>query len=224
MALPAPLYAPSGLRVLAQALWPRVEPLPGAPLLESVLFERPWVVVVALLVGAVVVLFVFNARGRAKHGAMAAAALALVAAAIWGIAATVVTHRERLEARTRELVEATATADVAALDRILAPNARAFYSAAPRGMDREAILDWVSINLGGRGGYGIRSHRVPEVQATLDGERVGRTQVRVIVTVADRFGEGPVDSWWRVDWNLDDDGTWRPIGIRPLMVFGRADP
>lgn len=222
MALLTPLYARPGFAVLAQVRAVEVPPLPGPPFIESLLFERPWIGIVALLLGAVVALFVLNARGKAKQGAAAAGAMLLAAAGLWGLAAAVQTDRERLIENTRELVDATALADIESLDRLLAPNARGFHRGAPRGMDRDAVLAWVADQLGESGDYRLKDHGVIETQATLDGDRVGRTQVRVGVVPA--AWEVPIDSWWRVDWNRDDAGVWRVTGIRPLVIKGIPNP
>ena len=57
-----------------------------------------------------------------------------------------------------------------------------------------------------------------EVEAVLDGPRVGRTQVRTSVVSAE-LGV-PIGSWWRVDWRHDEPGGWRVVGVTPIWVQG----
>lgn len=202
-------------------------PLPPGPLWERLILENPWPTAGALAVLAVAVLALMSrvdggrAVGRIPVRTILAAGLVVAGGAIMAVGMSVTTDREQLRAGTASLVDATAAQDMERLEVLLAPGAqlhvplRVPIGAGPT-VPREQIFALVEDVLGRR--YPLKEHRVMEVQATLDGQRVGRTQVRVrVVPEATQF---PHTSWWRVDWVRGDDGRWRVLGIEPLDIPG----
>ena len=191
--------------------------LPGSPLFDHLVLERPFALVIVLCLTAGISFMVAAARNRRRAGATIAALLLLAAAGVFALSTLVQTPREALAARTRTLIGAIATVDTAALDDLLAHNAVMRYAFARGGIGKDAIIAHVKRYLGAD--YALASHSVREMQATLDGPRVGRTQVRVrAVSTA-----GPrLTSWWLLDWTQDADGTWRVTQIQPLHPLIRA--
>lgn len=190
-------------------------PLPGPPLLERYFLESPLVVVGALLIAAVAGFFILNARGKLGLGAVVAGAGVALAAGVWAMAALIVTERERLADRTRELIDATAIADTGAISPMLAeraevivPNLRSYET---RGMILAAVEEYPGRQ------YPIESHSVAETRAVVDGPRTARTQVRVL-----HSGNAiPGASWWEIEWRRESpDEAWIVDAIRLLWLQG----
>lgn len=198
---------------------PRPSDLPSPPLLESLLFERPLPAVVALLLIAAILAWSGFSRGRGRTIA-GAVALGVLAAAWGGLALAITTERETLARRSRDLVAGVAAVRLDAVADLLDQDATLTYFQRPLGVDREGILREVERTVGGP--YRLREARVGQVQATLDGHNLGRTQVRVTV-VPDATGY-PHLSYWRLDWRKGGDGVWRVFAIEPLAIAGVRAP
>jgi hypothetical protein len=199
-------------------------PLPSPPIIERLLFEQPWGP--ALLIAGCAAGVWFFAKGKLR--APIAAALLVLAAGLVVMAHLVHTDRERMTQATNDLVDAVASADVAAIDRLLAPDARAYsryhipgYSGGQTGMDKGEILAQVPVVIRANP---ISEHRVQELQAQSRGPGVGTTQALIkIVVRAEQLGqEIPVQSWWRLDWRRDSDGLWRATAIEPVSIPAAA--
>lgn len=198
-------------------------PLPRGPLWERLLLEDPLGLVAGLVLGAVVAFVVLNRRGRARSGAAAAGGLLVLAAGAWLAAHLVETPREAMTRQTVALVGAAAKVNAAALDRLLADDARLysrFGFPAPRvptaGLAKAEIIRQVRASLGED--WPIREHSIREVQASLDSPTSGRSQVLVQAT-GDRFNF-PFPSWWLIHWRKDAAGGWRAVSIEPLEIPG----
>lgn len=209
-------------QTLAQLSTPT--PLPKGPAWERLLFESPWMLPLLLVVVAVVAQRVFSSRKQPKVSWLACAALFALALASWIVASIVETPREALRRLTAELVEATAKADTRVLRPMLAADVQArdprsvlrgqFSVAA----DRDVLLENVDRYLNGT--WKLKTWGVREVQATLDGPRVGRSQVRV-TTTPENFPL-PAGSWWRIDWRRGpgEADPWQAFAIEPLSLDG----
>lgn len=208
------LQLPAGIGTGAEVL-PRPVPLPGAPLLDHLFFESPWLVAGPLGVLAVVAVFVFNGRAELRRGMLVGAALLATAIAAWLTAALVTTARESVRAGTRELIDAVATADVSRLDEMLSDDIEIRYP----GFDsptREGLLRVIGRVMGSGGMYALASWRVAEVQATLDGPALARSQVLVRATHA--ASRVPASAWVRLKWERGADGRWRCFAVEPIDV------
>ncbi len=198
-----------------------VRPLPARPFLSHLFLENPMPLVGVCVAGAIVAFFVLNARGRAALAVIVGLVLATLAGGFYSIAAAVRTDHEALDEQSARLVDAAATLDFAALRDVLSPEARIESTIAqseiPLAKGREAIVDAVRSTLGGT--YSVKEHATLEVQATLDGPQVGRTQVRVRVTPSGGMYEVPMFSWWRIDWRRGGDGEWHAVVIEPLAIW-----
>lgn len=210
--MPGASWVSGSALVLAQVTAPFTPPpLPRGSLFDRFLLENPWPTAVALVVFAAAVLASSNARGRLRQGLTAAAVCVAAAIGVWVLAFLVETPRERIRQRTADLVRVTVSADVAALDSMLDESVTLATVLSPSGIDKPGILRAVEQVL--RGQYAIHDHRVLTTQATIDGPRVARSQVRVRVTPeATRI---PHSSWWRIDW-IYDGSQWRVTRIEAL--------
>ncbi|MEO1278914.1 MAG: hypothetical protein AAFV77_08165 [Planctomycetota bacterium] len=206
---------------------PPIEPLPPAPLLERFLLEQPLLPAIILGLLAVVAFIAFSNSGKRKVGLAVAAGLVLAAGAVYLTATLVTTTRETLLERTAELIGSTASADTAALARVLTDDASlnssgdlartipsidnvpSILSRVDQALSREFVIDrWV----------------LADRQATLDGPNTGRTLVRVGVD-GSNFSRTHY-SWWRLHWERGSDGEWRCYEIEPRWVqfVGSAAP
>lgn len=197
---------------------PQIPPLPQAPLFERVLLESPWPAVVLLLLAALVLFLVLNARAKLKPALLAGACVLLAAVGCYVVSVLVETPREKIKAGTRALVAATAEANRSELDRLLGDDLTMRVTRVPPTADKHMTMDLVEAILGKQ--YRVNDHSILEMQATIDGPRLGRTQVRV--RVGSEYGSIP--SWWRLDWELGADGQWRVRRIEALWIPGVVNP
>jgi hypothetical protein len=200
--------------------------LARGPIVERLLFEQPWPLIAGLLFLAVVAFVVLNRRGLVRAGLIVLALGVALGAGVLLLARAVQTPREAMTEATIALVHAAAATDSAALERLLAPDARLFSrfaqpgAAAPEGgLDRPAIIAAARRVL--REQWPLKEHSVDEVQAETAGPGSGRTQVRVRVVVEQ--WQIPYSSWWRVDWQKGPDGAWRAVLIEPLELPGASE-
>jgi len=196
----------------------RVPVLPAAPLIERVWLANPWPIVILLIVLAAATFVVLNARGRAVRGLAIAAAFLLAAVGAYVTSMLVETDREAISSATRELVRATAAADRAALGELLSDDLSMRVTRVPRSADKSETIALIERLVAGQ--YGVSGATVLECQATLDGPRLGRTHVRVRTTSQ----VGVLPSWWRIDWVLEDDRSWRARRIEALWIPGVPNP
>ncbi|QYU67647.1 hypothetical protein J4558_22525 [Leptolyngbya sp. 15MV] len=172
------------------------------------------------ILGAMLCLVVLRPRIKGSIPLVGAGLLGLIAAGL-GIAGTLLaTDRERLRARSVELIDAVARVDAGSMSAIFAPGVRLqtglSIQQVPRVVGREALVDAVERTLGGP--FAVKEHAVLEVQAQLDGRDVARTQVRVRATPSSAMYQVPAFSWWRLDWRRSDQ-TWELTSIEPLAIW-----
>jgi hypothetical protein len=199
-------------------LAPRLPDLPRPPILQ-LLLEQPHYIAAGLLFGGVVAWAFLRRRGLGARGLAAVGVAAGAALGIELLAAGITTPRERILARTRDLVRAVAGADAGATGLILADDARLrvdisrLQGALSDGMDREEILGLVRTAM--RSEFRVREHRIVEARAAIDGPNVGRTLVRV--RVVPESGTSAHYSWWQLDWRLEG-GAWRAFVVQPRWI------
>lgn len=209
--------------ILAQMgnLMGTVSPLRSPPLVEHLLLETPWPLAIGLVGVGLALLWFLNRNGRGRAGLLALGASATLALVVVGLAALVTTDRERIGQQTRRLVGAAATLDQATLREVLDPRV---VVPLPRlvGGNRvagiENVLGLVDQYPGGQ--YPVGEHDIQGVQAQIDGASVGVTQVRVRVRLKSGGYEGPMGTWWRIDWQRESGGQWKATGVKLLFVDG----
>ena len=196
-----------------------VPALPSPPIFERLFFEQPLAPAAFLVLAALAAAFILNNRGKLARGVLLGSLLMALGLGVYTLGAVVTTERERMARATRDLVDAVATVDIPATDRLLAPDARLFsrfrapgLSAPQQGMDKAGILAAVPAALGQ---YPLKEHAVQQVQAQSTGRGIGVTQVQVrVVPEATAF---PHTSWWRISWRRDGE-VWRATAIEPVDV------
>ncbi len=222
MNAPAALLGPLSLAQTAEGPY-FPPPLPSPPRLAHWLFENPWPPAIALAAFAVLVFFILNSRAQSRRGAIIAGCLLAVAAVCVVTAFLVTTDRERLAVRTRELIAATAAADVDSLGPMLAGDVSLNVLSVPFREEKAGILGLVTRYMGNE--VRVRQCTVSEISAHIDRQGTGKTLARVRVSV-DAAGMNDMTnrSWWRITWRQNDRGEWTAMYIEGLQIdFVKAD-
>ena len=194
--------------------FPSPPPLPqSAWLVRMILEESGWPAAFLALLGLCVFL-VLNHRGDGRAFRVLGLWL-LAAGALWGLGRAVETTHELLARRTRALIRAVATADLAAVGEILAPVASLEGRLPGSPLDRGALLDRVKVAMGSQ--YALSGWGVLEVQAHEAAP--GRGQSMCLVR-AEASGGGINFSWWLVDWEVGPGVVWRATRLEPLAIQG----
>lgn len=191
---------------------PAPQPLPSGPLWETYILEQPWPLAIALVVIAAVVLF--KGRGKARAIVPAVAILAAMAAVAAGLLVT--TARESIRKSTRAMVAAVVSGDSTTLDAELDESAKLFSFQHNDGLDKWALLDEVGRRFRPGAEYAVKDWSIEALEASRDGERVGRSQVKVRAVSA--AAGVPVFSWWLLDYRMDASGRWRVIRMEPQSI------
>lgn len=197
---------------------PNIPQLPSPPLLERILLDNPWPLVIVLGVAAIVIFVMLNGRGKLRAGLVAAGTLLLAAGGAYLTSVLVTTPREQIKQATRELIDATADVQLGRLEHLLDDDLVIRVFGVPRDAGKTGTLSAVDRRLGGQ--YVVREHSIQQMHATIDGPRVGRTHVRVHVG----SDMGALSSWWRVDWERGPDDIWRARRIEALWIPGIPNP
>jgi len=192
-------------------------PLPSAPIMESLLFEKPLILGGLLLIAALVAAVRLNSLGRLKQALGIGLLLAALSATIFILAANVETDRERMESRTRKLIGAVSRAETAQIEAMLDDSCRLSAPLITAISDKRGILHLVETNFKPSGTFAVKEAAVLEMQASKDGPNVGRTQVKVR---ASGTSGGVSVSWWRLDFQLVREDEWTVVGITALDVGG----
>lgn len=197
---------------------PNIPPLPSPPPIAHFLLENPIPGVALLVLIAVVLFLILNSRGKIKPAIASAALLIALAGALFAVATLIETDREIIKARTRELVAAVARVDRSGMHEVMSEDITPHVTKVRRDATRDELIARVEEYVGGV--YGATGHDILDLQAAMYGPRVGRTQTRVRVSSP----LGTVPSWWRIDWQLENDGVWRASRIECLWLPGIPNP
>lgn len=194
-------------------------PLPSPPLIESLLFESPWPVVIGLVAAAFIAVVVGNQRAKLAAGLGTGLALLGLGVGVWMTASVVETTRETLQRGTRLLVQAVDQGDGTEAGRYMADTVRTRRYPGDRDWERTEFETLI----GTAARAGIDELEITALQAHLDGSQVGRTQVRVRA----RSQNGvTMPSWWLLHWQNPDGnadnplGGWRIVTIEAVAVPG----
>lgn len=205
------------LAQLGELFAPEITPLPEPPAVESLLLEGG-LLLPAMLAGLGVILF-FGLRGRGsgRSGGIALLACLVLAVGTWLVAQAVETEREILTRQTRELVDAAVAIDTDRLAELLHDDLRATAPRFGADLDKSTLVAGDRLRGWIERAYRVTDHGIEEVQASVDGANVGRTQVSVWV---DSAAVGRGGSWWKLDWYKNPDGSWQVMRITPLWYRG----
>lgn len=221
----AGMLAAAASAVRAQGLGdlgPSFAPLPEPPMIERLVFEQPWPIVIAAALVGIVGFVALNRASKLRAGVVVLIAGLVLAAGSAITARLVKTTREHLMDRSDQLVAAAVAGDLHGLDELLGDHARLTMRflgerdkiqiiVAARGRLREVVSD----------------ARVVDAKVSIDASNAARTHIRIRTE-----GSAPPNSWWRVDWQLEPEsvdacnphGQWRVIRIKPLWILGVDDP
>ncbi len=197
---------------------PTLPSLPAPPALQHALFENPIPPVIMAIALGLAAYAIASRLDRRKIGLVAVGGAVVLGGALVALSGAIQTNRERVQTRTRAIVGAIADVDIGAMDRILDPDARLFAIGRGSGWSKDAIMDWVTTNLGSRSIYEVEDHRVGEIQAEIGPSgRIARTRVHVTITPAQGSPFGLI---CMMTWQLVDAETWVLIEIEPLWLQG----
>ncbi|MEM7622009.1 MAG: hypothetical protein AAF235_02260 [Planctomycetota bacterium] len=197
---------------------PEITPLPEPPLFERLLFESPLLLAIAAVVIGLVAMFALVSRGKRKAALVVLACGLASGGGSFVLGGAVETERERLDARTRELVAVTVASEIDRLGEMLTEDARVDVPQVSRAEIPLGTLlgeGYLAAQLARAAG--VRDHGIREVQAHADGPNVARTQVSLWVQPGDG---GRTGSWWLMDWQRGGDGVWRARRITCLWLQG----
>lgn len=179
--------------------------------------ERPIPTVVVLVAAAAIFWFVMRRQGKEKDGTRGALVLLALAVATFATGTFIETEAEKLKARTREIVAATAKADVTAVSGMLTQDAYA----SPFGLSREQMLNRMEATLGRQ--FTIKEHRISSLRASVESDTRARTQFQVHAVSESLMYNLPVGSWWMVSWRKDGGGDWKASQIE-MQQFDLGEP
>lgn len=190
-------------------------PLPDPSLVDRVLFESPLLGPGPMVIAAVVAVFTMNARARLVKGLVIAATLLVVAGGLLALSTLITTPREAVLARTRELVGSVARADAGEVSEALSDDPEVRYAgfSAP---SREALVATIVRTMGPGGVGELQSWRISELQGTIDGPRVARSQA--LVRATHKATALPASAWVLMHWERGEDGRWRCFAVEPLDI------
>lgn len=191
------------------------------PALAHYILENPWPLAIGLAICGLVALVVLQRRGQPREGKLVCLVAIALAAIVAGLGLAITTQRETLRARTRELVDLTATVKTTELREMLTEQVRVgVFSSFVGVRGREELLTEVRKKLDGE--IRLESHEIGPVQAVVDGPNMARTQVRVWVKPQkDQQLYGiATGAWFRIDWTRSSDGPWKVVAITIMQVDG----
>lgn len=190
---------------------------PPTPLLTRLFLESPWPVL-AIGVGATVVLAVVGLRAGRTRPLLAAGVALAATVALFLLERAVVTPAERAEAITLALVEAAEAGDVAGARALFASGATMSLG-SPRnpGFD----LAWIDGRLANlRGSYRIEENRVTQFDAYSSDGRRGEAHLSCY-TVFEGAG-APTLSGWIVQVEPTGEDGWKITKLTSVKINGRT--
>lgn len=197
---------------------------PGLPALPQpsafehwILEQQLWPAIALAMLGIIAMSVMRSIPGAAKHRFTAAGVLVLLAVGVYITGASVVTQRELLQDRSRQLVQSVAGRDPEALRAMLSDRC-VLQSRFGSATSADRIVELAITRNPGV----VASAEVGKVNAGLYGPQVAATQIRVRT-------EGsmlPSLSWWRVEWQRADTDAadWLVSHIEPIWVQGMNNP
>lgn len=191
-----------------------LQKLTGTPMLEKLVFEQPWLSMLALVAAGLIAMWALSRQNQGRRGQAILAACVVLAGANYLVSVLVTTTRERISSLTREAIRHVIAGDAQSLDPLL----RSDMVVHPFGITRDRVLQEVSVSMRGR--YAVKSHSVLEMRTTQDSETAVRSQFHLRATPSQQLYELPVGSWWVLTWQKDATGTWLISRIECQQVDG----
>ena len=194
-------------------------PLAQPPLLENLLFEQPWPLVVAMVAVAAGCWVVASRRQKRGRLRLIALGIIVLAGAVVAMAQLVTTDREYLLDATAELVAATQSpTNSQVLDQLIAadavvtgPAGEVWLEYAQLRSELQSVVDR----------HQIQEQRIRSVGAEVTSKTAGRS----VFDLRTNIGKEtfiPIRSVWALRWVRDDAGQWRIKEIQWLQFQGHT--
>lgn len=192
--------------------------LASAPLLQTVVLDRPWIgALVVLAAGLVAGVFV-NRAGKGKLAGALAGIGVLVAAAIMLAGTLITTPEAMLRERTERFVAAIAEADPDTLETMLAPR---FVIASRGATNLDLGSEWL-LSVAGGMDRAIRSNEMSVVEVEMQGDRAARVRFRCRTALT--MDGRAVGSTWEVQWQrFEGSGpdAWKAVRLEAQTIMGQ---
>jgi hypothetical protein len=192
-----------------------------ASIASHLLLESPTPLIGAVLIAAVfLALSALQARGTSRRGLAVGALAALVAAPLlWLLAATITTERERVMARTMQLLDLTVPIQLPALEGLIKADAEFVSHVGRECFDRARMLGILKRNLEA---HRVSAHDVRSLAAQVisDSEAESWLEVRTSFADGSPVGSGPVPSSWQLTWGRRGSGEpWQITRVRCMRLM-----
>jgi len=196
--------------------FPQTLALAPPPLFERLLFEDPAALVATCILVGLVLLIHGNRRmnRRVMLGGVAAIALAGV---FYALASLVVTTREHLKDRTREMIALTAPLDVPRFADILGPRVTLSGPGGDIWLHREQIVQQLEAAVKR---YKVSDQSISDLTAETRGDSIGLTELSLRTTLDSEMGAMPITTRWLFAWAKQPDGKWRVNDVKWLLFQG----
>jgi len=189
--------------------------LPDPPFFEQLLFERPWPVILILVLFTVA--FLFSRRTNLSRNTLICSGMMItVALAIFLTSRVVTTDREQIIAASQKLVKDIENGDVKALRKTI--DSHAIFS-GPRGdkwFTGEEVFQMfsqITQNLQ------MENNLTGEIQSQFIPASNGKSLINV-QSKTDQY-KFNAHTRWLITWRRDRDGAWHALELQWLRVNGR---
>lgn len=207
------------------------------PLIESMLFEQPWVLMAILFLSGIAAAgMVFRVKGRHPVVLFLALDALILPGCVWILAHQTLTNREMLDDRASEAVAAIADWDSAEIDPMLSDQVRTVFYMAKSGWDKDQLLSWIN---GRASQYAVSDFKIKAIRTEVTNSgNAARTRLEVRVTPEST--DQPILFICMFEWvrqpqpsvpspdastpqQVVDVRGWKIDTIRPLWIQGFGD-
>jgi hypothetical protein len=194
---------------------------PSPPFLTHYLLENPWPLVIILLAAAVG-LFIAGGRRREVRIQRFAAIPVILAIVMPFLAGWIVTAREQVAQRTRDLAEVAQTPiDTNHMGEFLRPHVEVKMLGFDKDYDRDGLLAMAER---GNRRYRFSAHRITDlhVYVNRDHSDAAQSYVRMRSELGGRGQSGPGFTSWVLTSRRDDEDRWLLAGIEWIDLNGNS--
>ena len=185
------------------------------------MLENPWPLVIILL-GAAVAVFIAGGRRREIRIQRFAAIPLLLAVIAPFLAGWIVTAREHVTQRTRDLAQVAQTPiEINHLSEFLSGQVQFEMHGLPIAHDRDGLLAMAER---GDRNYRFAGHRITDLHVYVNRDQPGAAQtfLKMRSEIGGRGQSGPGFTSWLLGWRRADDGRWLLVSIEWVDFNGNA--
>ncbi len=187
------------------------------PLFDRLIFESGTTTALIILAAALVMAVVLLKAAKSKPALLVFVAGILGATGVFTASTLVVTQREHITDRLKQLVAAVDNADTQSLEELLheSVQVRTRFGGATT---RAGVVRLVTT----RAAPAVSQIRTSEIKVGLSGQRLARSMIKIKAQ-----SEGPLGtSIWQIDWSRPTEETnqWVATHIEPLWIQGVSNP